>query len=278
MRTIFAAILLLIAAVAYSQVATDKLVSVHYNNKSAEEVLKDLQQTQNISFSYAPTSLPLDKKINLNADNKPVKWVIDELAQKLGVQYEIINNQVVFKAGSKVKAAPKQNIRGQVIDESTQQPLEGAIVKVLNTEPLLAAVTDSTGSFKIEGVPIGRRSISITYLGYNENVLPDLVVDAAKELVLSAPMKENGVKMAEVTVYSANRGQAMNEMASMSATSISAEETKRFVAAAFDPARVALNYAGVACNGDMNNELVVRGNSPKGVLYRMEGVEIINPN
>lgn len=278
MKTIFAAILLLIAATAYSQVAPDKLISVHYNNKTAEEVIKDLQQTQSISFSYAPSLIPLDKKISLNADNKSVKWVLDELAQKLGVQYEVINGQVVFKAAGKPKAAPKQNIRGQIIDESTQQPLEGAIIKVLNTDPLLAAVSDSAGGFKIEGVPVGRRSISISYLGYSENVLPDLVIDAAKELVVNVPMKENGVKMAEVTVYSANRGEAINEMATMSATSISVEETKRFVAAAFDPARVALNYAGVATNGDLNNELVVRGNSPKGVLYRMEGVEIINPN
>jgi hypothetical protein len=276
MKTIFAAILLLITQVIFSQVAADKLISVHYNNRSAEEVLKDLQQTQNISFSYAPSLLPLDKKISLNADNKPVKQVLDELAQKLGVGYEIISNQVVFKA--KAKPAPKQNIRGQVIDESTQQPLEGAIVKVLNTEPLLAAVTDSTGEFKIEGIPVGRWSLSITYMGYSENVLPDLRLDVAKELVVSVPMKSAGIKMSEVTVYSANRGVVMNEMASMSATSISAEETKRFVAAAFDPARVALNYAGVAPVADLNNELVIRGNSPKGVMYRMEGVEIVNPN
>ena len=278
MKNIFVAILLLLTQLTFSQVAGDKLISVHYNNKTAEEILKDLQQTQNISFSYAPSLVPLNKKINLNADNKPVKQVVDELAQKLDVSYEVINNQFVFKAKAKEKPAPKQSIRGQVVDETTQQPMEGAIVKILNTDPLLAGVADSAGNFKIENVPIGRRTISITYMGYNESVLPDLVLDAAKELVVNIPMKQAGIKMADVTVYSANRGQVQNEMATMSATSISAEETKRFVAAAFDPARVALNYAGVACAGDLNNELVVRGNSPKGILYRMEGVEIINPN
>lgn len=277
MKNIFAAILLLITQLVFSQTES-KLISVHYNNKTAEEVLKDLQQTQGIYFSYTPSLLPLDKKISLNADNKTVKQIIDELAKKLEVSYEVINNQIVFKAKPKDKTAPKQNVRGQIIDEGTNQPLEGAIVKIVNTDPLLAAVTDSAGNFKIAEVPVGRRTISITYLGYNESVLPDLVVDAAKELVVNVPMKENGVKMAEVIVYSANRGQAVNDMATLSATSISAEQTKRFAAAAFDPARVALNYAGVACAGDLNNELVVRGNSPKGVLYRMEGVEIINPN
>nr|MBP6733015.1 carboxypeptidase-like regulatory domain-containing protein [Chitinophagales bacterium] len=277
MKPIFAAIFLLITQLAYSQIE-GKLISVHYNNQSAEEVLKDLQQKENISFSYAPSLLPLSKKISLNADNKPVKQIIDELAKKLEVSYEVINNQIVFKAKPKEKTAPKQNIRGQVIDETTQQPLEGAIVKVLNTDPLLAAVTDSSGNFKIADVPLGRKSLSITFLGYNEKLLPDIVLDGAKELVISAPMKDAGIKIGEVTVSSNTRGEAQNMMATLSATSITVEETKRFVAAAFDPARVALNYAGVASNGDMNNELVVRGNSPKGVLYRMEGVEIINPN
>lgn len=277
MKTIFSAILLLITQLAYSQLE-GKLISVHYNNQTAEEIINDLQQKQNISFSYAPALLPLSKKISLNADNKPVKQIMDELAKKLEVSYEIINGQIVFKARAKEKAPIKQNIRGQVIDETTQQPLEGAIVKVLNTDPVLAAVTDSSGNFKIENVPLGRKSISVTFLGYMDKLIPDVVLDGAKELVLNAPMKDAGIKMGEVTVVSANRGEALNMMATISATSITVEETKRFVAAAFDPARVALNYAGVASNGDLNNELVVRGNSPKGVLYRMEGVEIINPN
>src|SRR3954467_15017421 len=124
MKNIFAAILLLLIHLTYGQVASDKQISVHYNNKSAEEILKDLQQTQSISFSYAPSLLPLDKKISLNADNKTVKQVIDELSQKLGVSYEVINNQIVFKAKVKEKTAPKQIIRGQVVDETTQQPME----------------------------------------------------------------------------------------------------------------------------------------------------------
>jgi len=45
-----------------------------------------------------------------------------------------------------------------------------------------------------------------------------------------------------------------------------------------DPARMAANYAGVQGNDDSNNDLVIRGNSPLGVLWRLEGVNIPNPN
>ena len=105
-----------------------------------------------------------------------------------------------------------------------------------------------------------------------------MLLEASKELVLNVQIKSQSNQLGEVSVYAVNRGEAINEMATVSATSISVEETKRFVAAAFDPARVAQNLAGVACAGDLDNQLVIRGNSPEGVMYRMEGVEIINPN
>jgi hypothetical protein len=42
---------------------------------------------------------------------------------------------------------------------------------------------------------------------------------------------------------------------------------------------MSLNFAGVTNAGsDQNNEIIIRGNSPKGLLWRMEGIEIPNPN
>jgi len=40
------------------------------------------------------------------------------------------------------------------------------------------------------------------------------------------------------------------------------------------------NYAGVSSGAtdDLSNEIVVRGNSPSGVLWRLEGIQIPNPN
>src|SRR6186713_2580860 len=124
MKTIFAGILLSLTQLVFAQNTGERIISVHYNNRTAEEILKDLQQTHGISFSYAPSQFPLSKKISLHADKKTVKQVIDELAKKLEVGYEMINGQVVFKAKAIEKTAPKQIIRGQVVNETTLQPLE----------------------------------------------------------------------------------------------------------------------------------------------------------
>ena len=75
----------------------------------------------------------------------------------------------------------------------------------------------------------------------------------------------------------AERGENINKMATVSARTFSVEETKRYAGSIDDPARMASSYAGVGVV-DGNNDLVIRGNSPRGMLWRMEGLEIPNPN
>ena len=74
------------------------------------------------------------------------------------------------------------------------------------------------------------------------------------------------------------KGKPNNELAFISARSFTVEETKRYAASINDPARMALSFAGVASTDDGSNNIVIRGNSPRGVLWRLEGIEVPNPN
>ena len=84
----------------------------------------------------------------------------------------------------------------------------------------------------------------------------------------------------EVVVVSERaKDRAKNEMAMVSTRQFSVTEANRYAGGFQDPARMALNFAGVTNAGsDQNNEIIIRGNSPKGLLWRMEGIEIPNPN
>ncbi|KAA9340662.1 TonB-dependent receptor [Adhaeribacter soli] len=172
-----------------------------------------------------------------------------------------------------------QTIRGRIIDRESQSPVIGASVAVTTTNPMKGTLTDLDGNFRIEKVPVGRHTLKVNYIGYEEQVISELLLGSGKELVLSIGLTETFKEMDEVVVRAKQeKGQPLNEMATLSARSISVEETKRYAASVNDPARAALNYAGVASVDDGGNEIVVRGNSPKGVLWRMEGVEIPNPS
>jgi len=57
------------------------------------------------------------------------------------------------------------------------------------------------------------------------------------------------------------------------------QDASRYAGGYYDPLRMVANFPGVASgNSDDNNEIVVRGNSPRGLLWRLEGIEIPNPN
>ncbi|MCB0397577.1 MAG: TonB-dependent receptor [Flavobacteriales bacterium] len=173
-----------------------------------------------------------------------------------------------------------QTVRGTIIDRDTELPLVGANIIVVGIDPILGTVTDIDGHFKIEGVPLGRQTLKISYLGYEEQTIPNLLVSSGKQNVLQIKLVESLVKLEEITITAdgPEKGHVNNEMATVSARAFTVEETKRYAGSFDDPARMALSFAGVTSNDDVMNELVVRGNSPRGMLWRLEGMEIPNPN
>lgn len=171
-----------------------------------------------------------------------------------------------------------QKVRGRVLDAESKQPLTGVVV-VLKADNQLNGTTDGDGYFTIGNVPVGRQSFMFQYMGYEPMVANEVMVTSGKELELNMSMTESLKELEEVIIKANKDGERpLNEFATISARSISVEETKRYAAAFADPARMAQNFMGVSNGGDLNNGIVVRGNSPKNVLWRMEGIEIPNPN
>jgi hypothetical protein len=172
-----------------------------------------------------------------------------------------------------------QTISGTVVDAVTGFPLIGANVLLMDSDPLLGTVTDLNGNFSLKDVPVGRQSLIISYLGYHKKIIPNILVVSGKQVMLQVLLEEKAIEMEEVTVRAGRRkDQAINEMATVSARTFSVEETERFAGSLGDPARMVANYAGVSSGNDSRNDIIIRGNSPIGVLWRMEGVEIPNPN
>jgi len=185
---------------------------------------------------------------------------------------------LLYIAGNAQKTIT-QTIRGKVIDKESQETLPGANVIILGTEPLLGTSTDIDGTFRIDDVPIGRYNIKISFMGYDPIILPEVMVGSGKEIVLNVGIQESVQKMDEVVVKAKiNKHQAQNSMATLSARTFSVEETRRYAGGFDDPARMAASFAGVAVGNVQDNAIVIRGNAPKGVLWKLEGVEIPNPN
>jgi len=172
-----------------------------------------------------------------------------------------------------------QSIRGQIIDQQSQIPLPGAMIKILDSDPPQGALSDENGYFRIDNVAVGRVSLQITYIGYNPTNLPNLYLGSAKELILNVEMEERIATTEDVVITAEeDKTKALNEFSTVSARTFSVEESQRYAGARNDVARMAFNFAGVQGANDAVNDIVVRGNSPNGLLWRFEGVDIPNPN
>ena len=172
-----------------------------------------------------------------------------------------------------------QTIRGHIFDEDTESKLIGASIMVLNSNLNIGTTTDLDGQFRLNQIPIGRVDLKISYLGYEDKLISNLPINSAKEQVLEIGLKESAFTIQEVVVKAnQSNGEPLNEMALLSARSISADQTSRYAGGFNDPSRITSNFAGVTNTQDGGNDIIVRGNSPKYIQWRLEGMPITNPN
>ena len=172
-------------------------------------------------------------------------------------------------------AQPKpisQVVRGRVYDAQSNQPLGGASV-ALGTPSSRVVYTDSSGVFRLPDVPIGRYALTVRYLGYNAQTTAEVLVESGREQVLEVGLQAGTQTLPETVV----KGQRPDANVT-SAQSITPEQILRYPATYLDPARLATAYAGVVNTNDQANNMAIRGNTPNALVWRLEGVEIVNPN
>jgi len=179
-------------------------------------------------------------------------------------------------------AQTTQTIRGQVTDDVSKTALIGVNVVILDQgSNVLGSTTDVDGNFRISNVPLGRQTIQVSYIGYEPQIMPNIVVTAGKEVILNFSLREGVGQLDEVVITSNSRDDKTatnNDLAMVSSRSFNVDDTKRYAGALGDPSRMAANFAGVVGGNDSRNDIVVRGNSPLGMLWQLEGMNIPNPN
>lgn len=169
-----------------------------------------------------------------------------------------------------------QTIRGAITDKLSQTPLIGAIVQINSIQK--GTITDTLGNYVLLGMSPDRYELTISSIGYKSITIPNVVVTSGKEVILDIALEESFTTLNEVVVSGHNKGGTINKLASVSARTFSMEEVNRYAGGRSDPARLAANFAGVSAPDDSRNDIVIRGNSPVGVLWRIDGMNVTNPN
>ncbi len=183
---------------------------------------------------------------------------------------------VLFSFG--LSAQLTQTIRGTIVDKESKFPLIGVNVILDNSASIKGTTSDINGKFELTDIAIGRNTLKFSYIGYKESTAANLIVSSAKEVILHIEMEESLNTLKEVVITANKSGGIINEMATVSARTFSVKETEKYAGSRGEPARMASNFAGVQGADDSRNDIIIRGNSPQTVLWRLEGFNIPNPN
>ncbi|MFC2137758.1 secretin and TonB N-terminal domain-containing protein [Bacteroidota bacterium] len=260
--------------------AQTKNITINIKDASIEDVLKEIQKQTGLNYLYNHEEISDKTTITINAKNESVNNIMEQCLKNTELTYIIVNNVIIIKPNKQEQPTNlTQTFKGNVVDMESQISLPGANIVILNTNPLLGTISDPDGNFKIENVPIGRYNIKISYVGYNPVILPEILIGSGKEVYVNAQLKESVSKIDEAIIKAyVNKDKPLNSMATLSARTISVEESRRYAGGLDDPARMVSSFAGVTTGNLQENGIAVRGNSPKGILWRLEGVKIPNPN
>lgn len=257
----------------YAQNGLDTQVELSYQQTTLKNIIQDIEKRYEVTFAYG--NLDFSVKESIQYKGKLGK-ALKQLFEPNDIEFRFIANQIVLKYNY-VTGRP---VKGIIFDSQSRSPLIGATITVVNVNPSKGTNSNLDGNFKLEGLRIGRYDFVVQYLGYQTQIINQVLVSGGKEVFLNIGLKESTLDLGEVVVkVEKDPGKAVNDMANPNATSFSVEQTQRFAAAISDPARMVQSYAGVSSGGDdLSNEIVIRGNSSRGLLWRIEGVEVPNPN
>lgn len=169
-------------------------------------------------------------------------------------------------------------VYGSVIDKQSHATLPGVNIVARVDGNNFGTVSDADGNFQFENIPVGRFDMEFSLVGYEKLSMQHVSLTSAKNLVLEAAMTEKVEAVDEVVVKAHKKDELINEFALISARTFTVEESNKYAGSWGDPARMASNFAGVVTAGDQRNDIIIRGNSPCGLLWRLDGIAIPNPN
>ncbi|MDF1865514.1 MAG: carboxypeptidase-like regulatory domain-containing protein, partial [Saprospiraceae bacterium] len=182
----------------------------------------------------------------------------------------------LFAQKDKVQVLPTQTIRGEIQDLGSHQLLVGATVELWKDSVFIGTTTDEKGQYRFDKLPLGRYWMEVRFLGYETIVINEILLESGKEFIQDIWLRENPELLNPIIITAA--GREVEALQKLSAHTITVEETFRFPATFNDPVRLAMSYPGVVSLNDQANGISIRGNSPNAMQWRLEGVEIVNPN
>lgn len=175
------------------------------------------------------------------------------------------------------------DISGQVQEKLSRQAIANAEVELMYFQPKKSTFADSLGNFKLTGIPVGRHRLLVRSENYEDAIFNNLIVSVGKTPVITIYMEEkviteNQIASSKKLNSISIQPDVINTMVDISNQPFTLDEVNHYSGSRSDPARLVTGFAGIINPDDARNDLIVRGATPLGIKWKLEGLDVGNPN
>jgi TonB-linked SusC/RagA family outer membrane protein len=178
-----------------SNYAQKTKLSLSFNNISLKKVFKEIEKQSEFYFMYNNSTIDIKKKVSLHVKEQTIYQILDEVLEGAGIDYDIVNKQIVLTPEAKEKVQDNIirsiQVGGTVSDESGTT-LPGVSVVEKGTQN--GTITDLNGQFSIN-VENAESILLFSFIGYESQ---EILVGNATDLKIT--LKEQVTDLDEVVV------------------------------------------------------------------------------
>ncbi len=258
----------------------DGHISFAEQTASIKSLLSTMESIKGFTFSYG-SEVPVEQSFHVTSEKLTIREHLNDMFKNDSLAFIERGNKILIVPASSVvkKEKPHQTVRGRILDKDTKLPLVGVNVLLGSDGPEKGTISGLNGYFRFDKVHVGRHDIQCSYIGYEPKSLSNIQVTSGKEFMAEVEMEESVYAISEVKITLGNeRSLPINDLTVVSGRSFTAYEVENTPGSLSDISRAAVSFPGVISTYDGQNHIVVRGNSPKGLQWRLEGIEIPNLN
>ncbi len=279
-RSVLHTLLLVAGFISCSIFSQAQEINIQQTEWTLKELFDAVESQTDLRFVFSEDDIDLNTSLALEKRTYELNELLDAASKDLELRFQRIDQSiVVLQPESPPSSSGEllyQSVRGVVTDRNTGMTLPAASLFMVNA-PEYSGATDMEGNFLLR-VPIGRMTLAVSYIGYQTEVIP-LLVTTGEEAYLTIALEPSVAFLNEIVVEAEqDKARSVNELAYASGRGFTIQEANRYAGTLGDPARMTRSFAGVVPARDDRNDIIIRGNSPTGIQWRLDGIEVPNPN
>ena len=117
---------------ASSETLLSEKVQLKVDNVTLKDALKEIERQSDFTFLYNDASIDVSQVVTVSTNETTVKEILDAILRNKGINYTIIDNQIVLTKASAERMQEKKNITGKITDSESGEGLPGVPFQVFD--------------------------------------------------------------------------------------------------------------------------------------------------